>query len=97
MPDYYDITRPNRTWQSELWMVRFRVRTFFDMPDHLKGGEMEYERDKWCKDQDRKFIHFESVAVVQFQAKVRGMLTRRKVHLALLSSDDDALACVIGW
>ena len=31
------------------------------------------------------------------QSLVRGMLTRRKVHFALLSNDDDALARVMGW
>jgi hypothetical protein len=97
MPNYYDRTRPNRTRESELWMIQFRSRTFFETPDHLKGWMMEDERCEWQREQNMKFIHFESVAVVEFQALVRGMLTRRKVHFALLSGDDDALGRVMGW
>ena len=97
MPNYYDRTRPNRTRESELWMIQFRSRTFFNPPEHLKGWLMEDERRNWEREQNRKFIHFESVAVVEFQAQVRGMLTRRQVHFALLSPDDDSLARVMGW
>lgn len=98
MPSYYDRTRPNRTRESELWMIQFRSRTFFvEHPDHLKGVRMENERREFWREQHLKFIHFESVAVVEFQALVRGMLTRRKVHFALLSGDNDALGRVMGW
>jgi len=40
---------------------------------------------------------WESKMATSIQAQVRGMLTRRKVHFALLSPDDDALARVMGW
>jgi len=95
--NYYARTRANRTRESEHWMMQFRSRTFFETPDHLKGVTMENERREFWREQNMKFIHFESVAVVEFQAQVRGMLTRRKVHFALLSSDDDALGRVMGW
>ena len=36
--------------------------------------------------------HSHSGALLKFQALVRGMLTRRKIHFALLSADPDALA-----
>ncbi len=79
MPNYYDLTRPNRTPESELWMIQFRSRTFFfQRPSNLGWGDEDAVR-AWERKQNMKFIHFESVAVVEFQALVRGMLTRRKV------------------
>ena len=94
MPNYYDRTRPNRTKESELWMIQFRSRTFMQRPSHFHWGMDEDVLLAWEREQDRKFIRFESVLVAKLQAVARGILTRRKVHFALLSGDPDALACL---
>lgn len=55
----------------------------YSVQDHRIGHE-------WCIERFWEQCH--SGALLRFQALVRGMLTRRKIHFALLSADPDALA-----
>jgi len=76
-PNYYDRTRKSRTPESETVMVCFRSRTFFEKPAHIREGSYD-DMVRWEYQQDKKFIHFESVQLPAMQALVRGVLQRAK-------------------
>jgi hypothetical protein len=76
-PNYYDRTRKNRTPESETVMVCFRSRTFFEKPAHIREGSYD-DMVRWENQQDKKFIHFESVQLPAIQALFRGVLQRAK-------------------
>ena len=90
MPNYYDRTRKNRTPESETVMVCFRSRTFFEKPAHIREGSYD-DMVRWEYQQDKKFIHFESVQLPAMQALVRGVIERVAFHDTLMCEMQDIL------
>jgi len=80
--NYYQRTYKNRTPESETVMVCFRSRTFFEKPAHIREGSYD-DMLRWEKEQDKKFIHFESVQLPAMQALVRGYIARVAFHETL--------------
>ena len=100
--EYYDKTREYRGKESEIVMIQFRSRTFFEPPTDRPWSE-PYDSPKYCarkrweEKQDKRFIRWECTYLTKAQAVVRGMLTRRVVNVELLSPDADTLPRAVDY